>query len=197
MSAIKLQQSSIKSDILSMDIEALLLWIQSRPQFVGEVDFGEVVMDDTELTLFQEYFEEDQLHQDDYEETVGRRMDCDDGKISENDAFMHNDHKVNIVGPPVLANSIIHFLITSNTKKKFPKPAYGYRISKFVNEVMKSGFTDEFLCTRKLTGQDAKDSKNDRIPMHPDEVHEVEKLCYNVWKSIPTIYNSGEESKKK
>ncbi|KAK4003847.1 hypothetical protein OUZ56_005598 [Daphnia magna] len=50
-------------------------------------------MDDTELTLFQEYFEEDQLHQDDYEETVGRRMDCDGGKISENDAFMHNDHK--------------------------------------------------------------------------------------------------------
>lgn len=39
---------------------------------------------------------------------------------------------------------------------------------------MKSGFPDEFLCTRKLTGQDAKDSKNDRIPMHPDEVHEVE-----------------------
>lgn len=97
--------------------KALLLWIQSRPQFVGEVDFGEVVMDDTELTLFQEYFEEDQLHQDDYEETVGRRMDCDGGKISENDAFMHNDHKVNIGGPPVLANSLIHFLITSITKK--------------------------------------------------------------------------------
>lgn len=101
-------EKRVSVEIDEMACKSLLLWIQSRQQFVGEVDFGRVIMDDRHLN---EVLENEELDDEDEEETVGRGLDVDGGKISENTAFRHDDHHVQVEGPPLLANSLINFVV--------------------------------------------------------------------------------------
>lgn len=105
-----------------MACKSLLLWIQPRQQFVGEVDFGNVPMNEDYYHLSNEECEdecEEEIYdaEDELEETIGHGRDVDGGKISESAAFCHDDVSVKNGGPPVLANSIMNFLVTGLTKR--------------------------------------------------------------------------------
>ncbi|XP_045031040.1 uncharacterized protein LOC123473779 [Daphnia magna] len=112
----KSYERSISLEVDEMACKSLLLWIQSRQQFVGEVDFGGVgvfapKMDDEGLDI--SYGCEDAVIDEDVENVV----DADGGKISKNAAFMKNESSNTSNGPPVLANSLINFVMTGLTTK--------------------------------------------------------------------------------
>lgn len=112
----KSHERSISLEVDEMACKSLLLWIQSRQQFVGEVDFGGVdvfapKMDDEGLDI--SYGCEDAVIDEDVENVV----DADGGKISKNAAFMKNESSNTSNGPPVLANSLINFVMTGLTTK--------------------------------------------------------------------------------
>lgn len=71
----------------------------------------------TEL-IFQEEVEK-ASDDEDTEESVGQVIDSDGGKISEDAAFMKDDKNMKATRAPVLANSLIIFVITGITKKYF------------------------------------------------------------------------------
>ena len=97
---------------------SILLWIQSRQQFVGEVDFGGILIEGDVKELLNEYSVEDETcSNEDIEESVDNGTDADGGKISKDAAFMHDEDPVNPGGPPVLANSLLNFVMTGLTKR--------------------------------------------------------------------------------
>ncbi|KZS02806.1 Uncharacterized protein APZ42_000003, partial [Daphnia magna] len=110
-------EGRISIEIDEMACKALLLWMQSRQKFVGEVDFGGVSMTDEDWNAIFEEENEEQSDEEDSEENVGKGIDCDGGKISEEAAFLKDDNDVKSTGAPVLANSLINFVITGITKK--------------------------------------------------------------------------------
>lgn len=87
-----------------------------------EVDFGNVPINEDYYHPSNEECEdecEEEIYdvEDELEETIGHGRDVDGGKISESAAFCHDDVSVNHDGPPVLANSILNFLVTGLTKR--------------------------------------------------------------------------------
>ncbi|EFX80259.1 hypothetical protein DAPPUDRAFT_103668 [Daphnia pulex] len=119
---LKDQEKKVSLEIDEMACKSLLLWIQPRQQFVGEVDFGNVPMNEDYYHLSNEECEdecEEEIYdvEDELEEKIGHGRDVDGGKISESAAFCHDDVSVNHGGPPVLANSILNFLVTGLTKR--------------------------------------------------------------------------------
>jgi hypothetical protein len=99
----------ISIEIDEMACKALLLWMQSRQKFVGEVDFGGVLITDEDWNAIFEEENEEQSDEEDSEENDGKGIDCDGGKISEEAAFLKDDNDVKSTGAPVLANSLINF----------------------------------------------------------------------------------------
>jgi hypothetical protein len=100
-------------EIDKMACMSLSLWIQSRQQFVGEVDFGGVLIDGDVKELLNEYSEEDETcSNEDIEESVDNGTDSNGGKMSKDAAFMHDVDPVNPGGPPVL-----NFFMTGLTKR--------------------------------------------------------------------------------
>ncbi|EFX76855.1 hypothetical protein DAPPUDRAFT_322045 [Daphnia pulex] len=73
-------EGRITIEIDEMACKALLLWMQSRHKFVGEVDFGGVSMTDEDWNAIFEEENEEQSDEEDSEENVGKGIDCDGGK---------------------------------------------------------------------------------------------------------------------
>lgn len=82
----------ISIEIDEMACKALLLWMQSRQKFVGEVDFGGVSMTDEDWNAIFEEENEEQSDEEDSEQNVGKGIDCDGEKISEEAAFLKGDN---------------------------------------------------------------------------------------------------------
>jgi hypothetical protein len=127
------QERRISIEIDEMACKALLLWMQSRQKFVGEVDFGGVSMTDEDWNAIFEDENEEQSDEEDSEENDGKGIDCDGGKISEEAAFLKDDNDVKSTGAPVLANSLINFLITGITKK-YSALAGSWPVTKFTGK---------------------------------------------------------------
>jgi hypothetical protein len=70
-------EKKISVEIDEMACRAMMMWIQSRQEFVGEVDFGEVDVDGIIEDAYNES-EDDQVC-----EEIGKGIDVDGGKISE------------------------------------------------------------------------------------------------------------------
>ena len=87
----------------------IFLWIQSRQEFVGEVDFGEVDVSHWEI--------QDEELLSEMEEIFGDGVDEDGEKIPKSAAFMQGDGKHINNQPAVLANSLINFVMTGLTTK--------------------------------------------------------------------------------
>ena len=111
----------VSIEIDEMACKALLLWMQSRHKFFGEVDFGGVSMKDEDWKAFFREDEEESKDEDSddesSEETFGKGIDIDGRKISEDTALMKDDKSVKATGPPVLANSLINFVIARTLAK--------------------------------------------------------------------------------
>ena len=82
----------------------IFLWIQSRQEFVGEVDVSHWEIQDEELLS-------------EMEEIFGDGVDEDGEKIPKSAAFMQGDGKHINNQPAVLANSLINFVMTGLTTK--------------------------------------------------------------------------------
>lgn len=87
----------------------IFLWMQSRQEFVGEVDFGEVDVSHWKI--------QDEELLSEMEESFGDGVDEDGGKIPKSAAFMQGDGKHINNQPAVLANSLINFVMTGLTTK--------------------------------------------------------------------------------
>ncbi|XP_046449151.1 uncharacterized protein LOC124197662 [Daphnia pulex] len=76
-SLVEAHEKKISVEIDEMACRAMMMWIQSRQEFVGEVDFGEVDVDGIIEDAYNES-EDDQVC-----EEIGKGIDVDGGKISE------------------------------------------------------------------------------------------------------------------
>jgi hypothetical protein len=106
-------EKKISVEIDEMACRALMMWIQSRQEFVGEVDFGELDVDEIIEDVYNES-EDDEVC-----EKVGKGIDVDGGKISEGAVCLQDEHTEEACHSrkPVLANSLINFMMTGLTTK--------------------------------------------------------------------------------
>ncbi|KAK4037496.1 hypothetical protein OUZ56_029529 [Daphnia magna] len=96
-----------------MQCRSLMLWIQSRQEFVGKIDFGEVKVNGMIEKCYGNQEEEQEIH-----ETLGQGIDCDGGNISKGAICQVNEGSCTLSDKnPVLANSLINFIMTGLTTK--------------------------------------------------------------------------------
>lgn len=81
----------ISVELDEMACNPLLLWIQSRQHFVGEVEFGEVYVSHVKIDDYELDELLLQLENEKVDECFWEGVDADGGKISNNAAFMQDD----------------------------------------------------------------------------------------------------------
>lgn len=108
-----INERRISIEIDEMQCRSLMLWIQSRQEFVGKIDFGEVKVNGMIEKCYGNQEEEQEIH-----ETLGQGIDCDGGNISKGAICQVNEGSCTLSDKnPVLANSLINFIMTGLTTK--------------------------------------------------------------------------------
>ncbi|EFX77951.1 hypothetical protein DAPPUDRAFT_320826 [Daphnia pulex] len=112
-------EKRVSIEVDEMQYKALLLWIQSRQEFVGQVDFGEVdVYGDVNFDIDEEEITENsnnEYQDEDFQENI----ECDPPRISPGAAFQEDEDQQSQYSTrdPILVNSLLNFMVTGLTTK--------------------------------------------------------------------------------